>query len=345
MLKQDADAIRQKAEEADKTPVYIALFGQPGAGKSSLINAIVGQPLAKVGVENDVTTKRSDYQWNGLFLSDLPGYGTTKFPSDVYKSKFELDKFDIFLCVTAGKLKDDDVRLFKELVDGGKRCIFVRNKIETEFEIGVTDNEIRSRIRANICEQIGPDAKVLFTSCRTMQGLSELMSTISQSLVGVKRDRFLRSAAAYSKEFLDEKKKVCHEYVWYAAALSAVANAVPLPVVGVTADIAIIMNTMGKIRNDFNLTEARMDKFVNLAPSVGPMIKDVIKQATGEGIKLILKRIATSATVSEVAKYIPAVGSVISGTVSLVIIRQVLTMYIEDCYKIAHEMLDAHFQS
>jgi hypothetical protein len=69
MLNPDAEAIRRKAEEADHTPVYIALFGQPGAGKSSLINAIVGQQLAKVGVENDVTTERTDYEWNGLFLT------------------------------------------------------------------------------------------------------------------------------------------------------------------------------------------------------------------------------------------------------------------------------------
>ena len=66
-LNEDAEAIRKKAEEADETPVYIALFGQPGAGKSSLINAIVGRQLAKVGVENDITTEPENYAWNGLF--------------------------------------------------------------------------------------------------------------------------------------------------------------------------------------------------------------------------------------------------------------------------------------
>jgi predicted GTPase len=344
VLEKDAEAIRRKAEEADKTPVYIALFGQPGAGKSSLINAIVGQPLAKVGVENDVTTERTDYEWNGLFLSDLPGYGTAKFPAATYLSKFEIAKFDIFLCVASGKLKDDDVSFFRELVHAGKRCVFVRNKIETEFEPGATEDEIRARIVASIREQVGSDAKVVFTSCRTMQGLDELMATIMRTLSGVKRDRFLRSAAAYSKEFLDAKRAACREYAWYAAGISAAANMVPVPGLGIAADISTVLAAMAKIRTDFNLTAARMDKFANLMPGVAPLINTVISYATGEGAMLLLKRVATSAAVAEATKYLPAIGTVIAGAVSFAAIRLVLTMYIDDCYKIAEEMLSAHFQ-
>ena len=271
MLNPDAEAIRRKAEEANNTPVYIALFGQPGAGKSSLINAIVGQPLAKVGVENDVTTKRMDYEWNGLFLSDLPGYGTAKFPASTYLEKFEITKFDIFLCVAAGKLKDDDVAFFRELVHAGKRCIIVRNKIDGEFESGVTDADIRARIAASFREQIGGDARIIFTSCRTMEGLAELMYAIMKTLSGVKRDRFQRSAAAYSKEFLDAKRAACQEYAWYAAGMSAAANIIPLPGLGIAADIATVLAAMTTIRSDFNLTAARMDKFTNLMPGVGPL--------------------------------------------------------------------------
>lgn len=340
----DAEEIRKKAEEAEKTPVYIALFGQPGAGKSSLINAIVGQQLAKVGVENDVTLARTDYEWNGLFLSDLPGYGTAKFPAATYLEKFEIAKFDIFLCVAAGKLKDDDISFFRELVHAGKRCIIVRNKIDGEFEPGVTDAEMRTRIAASIREQVGGDARVIFTSCRTMQGLDELMTTIMTTLSGVKRDRFLRSAAAYSKEFLDAKRAVCREYAWYAAGVSAAANMAPVPGLGFAADISTVLTSMVKIRADFNLTAARMDRFANLMPSVAPVINMVIRYATSEGAMLVLKRVGTSAAVAGAAKYIPGLGTVVAGAVSFAAIRLVLTMYIDDCYKIADEMLKAHFQ-
>jgi predicted GTPase len=253
MVNEDAEAIRRKAEATEHTPVYIALFGQPGAGKSSLINASVGQTLAKVGVENDVTTERADYEWNGLFVSDLPGYGTAKFPASTYLGTFEITKFDIFLCLIAGKLKDDDIAFFRELMHAGKRCIFIRNKIDAEFEPGITDIEMRQRIASSIRAQVGEETKIIFTSCRTRHGLDDLMNSIMRALSGVKRDRFLRSAAAYSKEFLDAKREACREYAWYAAGISAAANMVPVPGLGIAADISTVLAAMGKIRSDFNL--------------------------------------------------------------------------------------------
>jgi predicted GTPase len=42
--------IRSKLSEMDKSIVKVALFGQPGAGKSSLINKIVGKDIAEVDV-------------------------------------------------------------------------------------------------------------------------------------------------------------------------------------------------------------------------------------------------------------------------------------------------------
>jgi hypothetical protein len=52
-----------------------------------------------------------------------------------------------------------------------------------------------------------------------------------------------------------------------------------------------------------------MDKFANLMPGVAPLITSIVSYATSEGAILL-----------------------------------VLRMYIDDCYKIADEMLKAHFQ-
>lgn len=338
------EEIRQKAEQANKVPVYIALFGQPGAGKSSLINAITGQPLAKVGVENDVTTERTDYSWNGLFLSDLPGYGTAKFPVSEYFERFEVLQFDIFLCVFAGKLKDDDIKFFGDLAEAGKQCIFVHNKFDAVFEEGVSEQELKERITASVIKQIGRDTEVVFTSCRTRSGLDELQTAITISLSGVKKDRFLRSAAAYSKDFLDKKKGACRSHALWAAGAAAVGNLVPLPGVGFAADVAAITAAMAMIRNDFGLTEARLDKFVDFMPGVAPLVNAVVGVASREGAILLLKRVAGAVAVSEMSKYIPLVGAAIAGTVSFAAITAVLFKYVDNCYEIADEMLRAQFR-
>ena len=79
-LLDEAQRIRKLMEEEDRQTISIALFGQPGSGKSSLINRLIGQKLAPEGVRNDVTTERKEYEWNGLTLVDLPGYDTAKLP-------------------------------------------------------------------------------------------------------------------------------------------------------------------------------------------------------------------------------------------------------------------------
>src|SRR5262245_2061576 len=115
---------------------------------------------------------------------------------------------------------------------------------------------IRARIAESFREQVGADARIIFTSCRTMQGLDELMTFIMKMLSGMKRDRFQRSAEAYSKEFLDAKRAACQEYAWYAAGVSAATNMVPLPGLGIAADISTVLAAMAKVRSDFNQTAA-----------------------------------------------------------------------------------------
>ncbi len=344
MPQSNYDEIRQNAEKAAKTPVYIALFGQPGAGKSSLINAITGQAgLSKVGVENEATDKREDFEWNGLVLSDLPGYGTAKFPAATYRAEFKIDQFDIFLCVTSGKLKEDDIAFFRELRNEGKRCIFVRNKIDAEYQPGISEGSLRAKITENLAQQIGEKVNIIFTSCKTGEGLEALQSAIEDSLGGVKKDRFARAAAAYSKEFLDKKKKACRDYALYAAGASAAANMIPVPGLGIAVDIGGILLVMKVIRDDFNLTEARLDRFINLAPGFAPLVNTLVGYATTDGVVQLLKRFAAGQVVTEVAKYFPGIGTIIAGSISFSITLLILKFYIDDCYEIADEMLAKHF--
>jgi hypothetical protein len=342
MLNDSVEEIRKQAEASDRTTVYIAVFGQPGAGKSSLVNAIIGRPVAKVGVENDVTGESLHYEWNKLYLTDLPGYGTVKFPKETYAEKFEIAKYDLFMCVTDDKLKEDDVEFFKDLAQMGKRCVFVRNKIDALYEPESTDAQLRDRIVKNFENQIGHSVRVTFTSCKTKEGLADLNNAIEEALFGVKRDRFLRSAAAYSKEFLDKKKEASQKYAWFAASGAALGNMVPIPGAGFAADIAAVISAMNQIKSDFQLTEARLDSYARALPGLAPIIRNIIEYASKQGAILVLRGIGSAAAAAEAAKWIPIIGTVTAGAISLVAVRLVLEKYIDDCYQVAEEALRAN---
>ncbi len=81
---------KKKLEKELNIPVSIALFGQPGSGKSSLINKIAGRKLAEVGIETDKTTDAARYEINKLYFIDLPGYGTSNFPKESFFKKFKI---------------------------------------------------------------------------------------------------------------------------------------------------------------------------------------------------------------------------------------------------------------
>jgi GTP-binding protein len=53
----------------------VAFLGRSNVGKSSLLNALVGQPVARVSGTPGKTTLLNAFRLPGLYLVDLPGYG------------------------------------------------------------------------------------------------------------------------------------------------------------------------------------------------------------------------------------------------------------------------------
>ena len=203
----EAENIRAKLHEQQSVTVRIALFGQPGAGKSSLINTITGKKLATEGVKTDQTIEAKAYDWEGLHLVDLPGYGTQRFPKESYFTTFDIYSFDVFLCVFDGKFRDADSQFFHELTSIGKVCLFVRNKTDNLWEDGKTVAELQQEVAADLESHIKSAQPLFFTSCKTRRGIDALSQAIVRCLNNAKRDRYLRAAKAYSEDFLNAKKK------------------------------------------------------------------------------------------------------------------------------------------
>lgn len=337
----EAEKIRRKLDEENSTTVSVALFGQPGAGKSSLINKIVGQKVAEVGVETDKTVAAASYEAKGLRFVDLPGYGTKNFPKESYFEKFDIQQFDLFLCITSGKLHQADTEFFQELAKCGKVCIFVVNKHDQLWEDGKSIEELEKLKINDIIKHVGRPVKVVFTSCKEGTGLDALNIEIQNNLDGAKRERWARGAKAYSARFLQEKKSACEKYVSYAAAAAAANGINPVPGVDVAVDISIIIKLFKEIRDDYGLTDNFLTSLKQSSiPVVGRLANNVVQYAAKEGILMLLKSFAGRQAVKTFAKYIPFIGQAIAASLGYAITSNVGNSYLSECHELAEEILN-----
>ena len=341
-LREEVESAKRKLGEIAQTKVKVALFGQPGAGKSSLINAFVGHNAAPTGPTTDKTTKMQIVEYRGLEFCDLPGYDTTRFPKATYFETFGIMDFDLFLCVFEGKLHEADTAFFRELTGAGKVCLFVRNKADTIWQEGRTPQDLRDEIRGDIRRQVHSEAvRLHFTSCRTKEGVADLAQDIENHLDSAKRERWIRSAKAHTVESLANKREIAEKHIAWASAVS-VANAFnPVPGVDLAVDLGTLLSLLHSIRADFGLDDDEALKLkANVIPVVQPLVDKLVKWSTREGLFLLLKQFAKRQTVRQIAKYIPFVGQAVAAIVGYGITVSVGDSFLETCHEAAKAILE-----
>lgn len=342
----ETEKLRKKLEYERNLTVSVALFGQPGSGKSSLINRLVGEHVADVGVETDLTRGSKTYPCKGINLVDLPGYGTSLFPKETFSNRFGIKDLDLFLCVTSGKLHQSDTEFFQELRRAGKVCLFVVNKHDELWEEGVDIKELERRKVADIQKHVGGEVDCIFTSCRNNSGLDVLNTKIMNNLDEAKKERWARGAKAYSKAFLEKKKAACDNYVAYAAVAAAANGINPIPGVDVGVDLGILMRLFSEIREAYGLDDDFLTKLkASGSPIVVRLTSKVIEFATKEGLLLLLKSFAKRETLKTIAKYIPIVGQLVAAGLGYAITSSVGNSYLEDCHQLAKEILENNLQA
>jgi small GTP-binding protein len=338
---EEAAELRERLAKLDRVEVKVALFGQPGAGKSSLINRLTGQRLAKVGVRTDTTTEAASYSYNGLTLVDLPGYDTKRFPRDRFFEQFKIKEFDLFLCVFAGKYTGADTAFFRELHQSGKVCLLVSNKAEDLWQEGETPESLQKTIEGDARQQVAePSVKVYFVSCKTGLGMDSLQQAISAKLEPAKRERWARNAQAYSDEALAAKREACDTYIGVAAGTSALNALNPLPGVDVAVDLGILGSLFASLRSAYGLTTTRLDMAMTL-PAIAPLASEVLSYASKEGLVMLLKRFATRQTAKALTKWIPFVGQAVAASLGFFITKSAGDFYNDKCFELAKRILDA----
>lgn len=341
---QSMNEIHRALEQEAQTTIHIALFGQPGSGKSSLINAIIGENVAQVSTKTDTTTAAGSVAWGedgSLVLTDLPGYGTTAFPAEGYWKRFDLDRYDLFVCVFSGKFHEADDALFREILAKRKPCIFVRNYTDTLFDTRKQKNrdQLKEEIRQAVAARYGEQSRLVFTSCVTEEGLGELIDEIYAHLSASKQAKWERNAKAYSLDFLLRKKKACEKLLLMHSAAAAANGLNPVPGLNIAVDAGILQKLLEQIRKSFDLTEDRIRTGAKIVPSLASAANNVLKSVTFQGIIQLLQRQAGKTATRQLSRYVPFIGQAVSATAGFSITYFTGKSYLDDCYNVAEALL------
>ena len=136
-VKKDLQSLQGALDKLDRRAIRISTFGLVSCGKSSLINALLGEEAVATGPLHGVTTSLSILRWNpfpeeGLEveLIDTPGLDEVAGESRANMAREIAQKSDLILFVIAGDITKTEYEALCELRSTQKPLILVFNKVD-----------------------------------------------------------------------------------------------------------------------------------------------------------------------------------------------------------------------
>ena len=130
---------------------YIMVYGIYNAGKSSIINELLGDDLAAVN-DKPETDSVDEYEWNGYIIADTPGVGAPIKHEEVTTEHLRRADIVMFVMASTGSNeKDDNYRRLKAITDAGKKVIIIIN--DKNGDLGSNDQElgiITAKVKDNL---------------------------------------------------------------------------------------------------------------------------------------------------------------------------------------------------
>lgn len=177
-------------EEYDEDVIRVSLIGRPNVGKSSLVNAILGEERVIVSDQAGTTRDAIDtpFEMDGqrYVLIDTAGmrkrgkiYESTEKYS-VMRALKAIDRSDVALIVLDGSsgVVEQDKHIAGYAHEAGKAAIFVVNK----WDIVEKDDKTMQRFEEQVRDkfQFMPYAPVLFVSALTKRRLNRLLPLVNE---------------------------------------------------------------------------------------------------------------------------------------------------------------------
>jgi GTPase len=180
--REDAD---EDEEEGEDGPLKLAIVGRPNAGKSTLVNSMLGEERLITGPEAGITRDSIsiDWEWQGrpVRLVDTAGLRkrakiTDKLEklssADALRSIDYAELVILLLDATRG-LEAQDLRIAGQVIEEGRALIIAINKWDVAQNASALFNGIKAALDEGLAQIKG--VPVLTVSARTGKGIDQLL--------------------------------------------------------------------------------------------------------------------------------------------------------------------------
>lgn len=316
----------------------IAVVGQPGAGKSSLINNLIGYKVAETGQMTDVTRKATEYKYNFLTIVDLPGYGTELFSFENWKKEFQPQKYDVLIYVFSGKLLEEDNKLFtsiKRWNEDIQRPLFLVRNHCTDID----SEDDKKIVKQDILDKLAYDKPldVYFIDCgRNKTGIDELKKDVENpAFIDLWKNRIINKFEDAKQSYLRRSSNSANEDIDTYKKMASANGLNPLFGADIAVDIGIYFKMFSDIRERYEIE----DNDLNLYYAI-PVAKKLAELLTKNGVMLLIKSFGTRFTAKTILKYIPFAGQAASAAISWKMAKAAGDDYNDKCHDLANRVMD-----
>jgi small GTP-binding protein len=159
-LAHDYDAVEAMLDKLDHGHLHLAVFGRVSTGKSSLLNALIGEERFTVSPLHGETKFSSMQQWDeveagGVYLIDTPGLDEAGGEDREALAKEVAGRSDLVIFVVDSDITETELDSLRTLLGRGRPVIVVLNKSDL-FTVDEKDQLLAS-LRARTEGIVDPD--------------------------------------------------------------------------------------------------------------------------------------------------------------------------------------------
>ncbi|XP_077192970.1 interferon-inducible GTPase 5-like [Paroedura picta] len=349
--------IHQELSLLKNTRLDIAITGEPGSGKSSLVNALRGMTDSEEGAaETGVTLTTMETKgyphprFPKITLWDLPGIGMSTLKPEEYPKQMNLSRYDFFIIVAAERFTANHTKLAQEIQEMKKKFYFVRSKVDLcmnseGWKPNFSEEKTLEKIRRYCCDilmeilETSPRVFLISTWHLDKYDFSLLQDALNNEIEYLRKRVLILALPSFSRKALEKNKVALERLIWKTALVSCAAGTTPVPGLSLFSSTIMLVTILKQFCFSFGLDEASLTSLASRVDKQVEMLRAAIKKSplASEVTTLFVinilcrsKLCLTLSTIELVSDMVPSVNCLFGGGLSFVTTFYLLKSFLKN---------------